>query len=153
MLTLAALLMLQTAPAAGAPPSARAEELGRQVAQAGTLGQLAPLLVARDIAELIAAHPELSPVDQARLRATADAVARAHIDRLLAAEGHAYARAMSEDDLSLIAFFEASDAARRRRAALPQVIIGTMTALGDVDFKTDAIAAFCAETGNACPTP
>jgi len=146
-----AALALQAAPAA--VPSARAEELGRQLAASGTLAQLAPILLARDIEDLLAEHAELSEADLATLRATSERVGRAAFERMLAVEGHAYAQALSEDDLALLVFFEAGDVARRRRAALPSVIAGTMQALTGVDVKADMIAAFCAETGKACTQP
>lgn len=131
-------------------PSARAEALGRQLAGLGTLAQLGPLMTAKDTEDLVADHPELSAADAATLRATAQAQAQTGLERLLAAEGHAYAQALSEDDLALLVFLESSDAAQRRRAATPGVIAATVKSLGSIDFKAETLAAFCAETGKAC---
>lgn len=147
LLPLFAALLVQAAPA----PTAEAEQLGRQLADTGVLATVLPMMSKQQTDELVAAHPELSDADKAALRATATEVARAGIDRLLAAEGHAYAAALAVDDLRALVAAAASPAAQHLRAAQPLIVAGTMRAVGNVDFKGETLAAFCAKTGKACP--
>ena len=142
-----AALLVQAAPT----PTAEAEQLGRRLADTGVLATVLPLMSRQQTEELVAAHPELSDADKATLRITAGDVAKAGIDRLLAAKGHAYATALSVDDLRVLVAAAGSTAAQHLRAANPQVIAATMQAAGKVDFKGEALAAFCAKTGKACP--
>lgn len=142
-----AALLVQSAPT----PTAEAEQLGRRLADTGVLATVLPLMSRQQTEELVAAHPELSDADKATLRATAGDIAKAGIDRLLAAEGHAYATALSADDLRVLVAAAGSPAAQRLRAANPQVIVSTMQAAGKVDFKGETLVAFCAKTGKACP--
>lgn len=136
---------------AASTPSPAAVALGERLARAGTLAALLPLMVTRDIDELVAAQRDLAEADRAALRRIAQATARAQVERLLAAEGRAYAAALPEADLAALVTHAESPAGRRLRAALPGVIAGTMAAVGEVDLKKEALAAFCRETGKACP--
>lgn len=142
-------LMLALALAAAAP-SAEAEALGRRVANAGLLGTLLPMIVKKDTDELVAAHKELTAAEQAELRRLAEATGKAGIDKALNANGHAYAEAISVAELQAVAAFLESPAGLRFRASQPQVIAGTVAALGEMDFKKDVAAAYCRQTGKLC---
>jgi hypothetical protein len=133
-----------------ATPDPAAEALGRELAGTGTLAALAPLQARAETEELIAAHPELTPTDQAQLRALAAKTAAAGTERLLGALGHAYAMRLSKADLAAAVAFERSPAAQRMRAAVPFTIAATMQAVGKMDFKADVRAAFCKDTGKLC---
>ena len=99
---------------------------------------------------MVVAHRDLSAPDRAILRATAAEKAAAGADRLLAAEGRAYAAALPVEDLRALVVQVESEPAKRMRAALPQVIAATMQSAGSIDFKKETLAAFCAKTGKAC---
>lgn len=145
MMPVLALALVQTA------PSPEAEALGKRLAETGTLAALLPMIVAKDRESLIAEHPELSDAEKATLRETADQVARAGIDRVMAATGHAYAVTLSVEDMRVLVAFNESEPAIRWRAATPGVIAAAMTDVGDLNFQMDAIKAFCAKTGKLCP--
>jgi len=149
MLT-ALLVLLQAAGPAAPPPSERAVALGRQVAETGTLGSLLPMIEAKEIDELVAAHPELSSPEQAALRATAHRVARAGVERLFEAEARAYAGAMTEGELRAVVGWQTGPAARALRRAQPAAIAAAVAAMAGTDFKKDALAAFCRNTGKGC---
>ncbi|WP_336960125.1 DUF2059 domain-containing protein [Sphingobium aquiterrae] len=141
---IAALLLLAAA------PTAQAEALGIRLARSGTLASVLPAVAARETEELVSAHPELSAADVATLRATAADIARKGQDRILQAEGRAFAERLGEDDLkTLVAFYE-SPAAARMKAATPDVMKATMDLVGTVDFKGETMAAFCKATGKGC---
>jgi hypothetical protein len=133
-----------------AAPTAEAEALGLRLARAGTLATLLPLMEAKEADELVAQHRDLSPAEQAQLRATAHEVASATAERLLTAEGKAFAANLSIEDLRALVAHAESEAAQRMRAAQPKVIMATMQAAGSVDFKKDVMKAFCAKTGKGC---
>jgi hypothetical protein len=133
-----------------AAPSTEAELLGRRLADTGTLAALVPLITAKETEELVADHKELSDDEKAELRATAKAVAARETGRLLDAEGHAYAVALSVMDLRALVAAAETSAAVRQRAAMPGVIAATMTSIGKLDFKGDVLKLFCANTGKAC---
>lgn len=147
MTAIIAALLLQAA-----TPSPEAEALGRRLAENGTLAAMLPLVSAKETEELVTAQAELSAAEKDELRTTARAIAAKGIDTLLAAEGHAFAAALSLDDLRQLVAAAQSEAAKRQRAAMPRVIASTMQAAGSVDFKGETLAAFCAKTGKACPT-
>lgn len=148
---LAPILAVALQAAATTPiPTAEAEALGRRLAEGGTLGALLPLMIAKDTADMLAAHPELSAADKETLRAIAKDQAAAGMERLMNAEGHAFAAALSVDNMRVLVAAAESDAAKRQRAALPRVIMATMTAADGLEFKRDTLAAFCAKTGKAC---
>jgi hypothetical protein len=150
LLPLFVALLVQATPVTPAP-TVEAEQLGRQLANSGVLATVLPMMSNQQTEDLVAAHPELNDADKATLRATASEVARAGIDRLLAAEGHAYAAALAVDDLRVLVAAADSAEARHLRAAQPRVIAATMQAVGTMDFKGDALVAFCAKAGKACP--
>ena len=146
---LMALTLLAAAPVA---PSPAAIALGERLARTGTLGSLLPLQAEKEADELAAQHPELSPVEQARLRSIATLTAARMATRLFAIEGRRYAELLSEADLRRLVADADSPAAGRLRAAMPQVIAAAMAGMAGVDFKKEVTAAFCAETGKACLT-
>lgn len=143
--------MLMVLAALLAQPSAEAVTLGREVAESGTLAALLPIIAQRDVEELIAAHPELSAAEQAQLRATADRVFAAGRDRLMAANGQAYAERLSVEQLRAIAAFNRTPAAAALREATPGAMLATMQAMGSIDLKRDIAEAFCRETRQLCP--
>jgi len=136
--------------AATAQPSPEALRLGREIAGSGTLAALLPLIKQQQVGELIAAHRELGVSDQAQLRVTADRVFASGRDRILDAEGRAYAANLSLSDLRTIAEFYRTTAAKRLQVALPKVIQSTMGAMQGVDFKADVLAAYCKDAGKLC---
>lgn len=135
-----------------ATPSAEAQRLGRELAEAGTLAALLPLIQEKETEEIVSAHPELSDSDKAALRATAKRVYDLGRERLLSATGRAYAERLSIADLKRLVAFNRTGAARRYRQATPAVIAATMQSVGTMDFKKDVRAAFCTETGKLCGT-
>lgn len=136
--------------AAAAQPSSQAESLGRELADHGTLAALLPLLKAKEIDEILAAHKELSAADQTRLRGTAEKVFDKGREHILSATGHAYAARLSIADLRKLVAFYRTPAAARFQAALPQAIGDTVANMGKMDFKADVLAAYCEETGKLC---
>lgn len=147
LLPFVVLLLAQATPA----PAAEAETLGRQLAGTGVLATVLPMMSTQQTEELVAAHPELSDADKATLRAIAADTARTGTEKLLTAEGHAYAAALSVEDLRALVAAAASPAAQHLHAAQPRVIAATMQMAGGFDFKRDTLAAFCAKTRKACP--
>lgn len=142
----AAALMAQGAPSA----DSEAETLGRRLAEAGTLAALLPTIAAKEREELVAEHPEWNAADKAALRETADIVAKAGIERLMAATGHAYAARLSVEDLRQLVAFNESPVAKRWRDATPGAIMEAMGKVGTLDFKGDTRKAFCGRTGKLC---
>ncbi len=142
--------MLMLLAVAAAQPSPEALRLGRQLAEVGTLSTLLPMMKKSEVEELINDHPELSPNDQAKLRASADRVFEAGRERLLSATGRAYAEHLSIADLRSVLAFQSSAAATRYRSVTPEVIAETIKSVGKLDFKGDVLAAYCKETGKLC---
>jgi hypothetical protein len=136
--------------AAAAQPSPEALRLGQEIAHSGTLAAMLPLLKEQQIGEVIAAHPELSAADQARLRATAERVFIAGSNRVFDTEAHAYAANLSLADLRAVAAYYRSAAARHMQAVLPKIIASTAESMKGLDFKGDVLAAYCKETGKLC---
>ena len=132
-----------------AAPTAEAKKLGRELAEAGTLAAMLPLIQAKETEELVA-QSELSDADKAALRVTAKRVYEVGRDRLLSATGKAYAERLSVEDLRTLVTFEQSDAAKRYRGAMPGAIAAAMQGVGQMDFKKDVRAAFCKESGKLC---
>ena len=128
-----------------------ATDLARQLSASGMLATIAPMVMAKEAEEIVASHPELSDDETARFRASAKATASRLKDRVMAAEADAYAKALTVEDLRALVRFSNSNAAKRQRAAMPQVMVGTMAALGNVDFKGEAKADFCKASGKLCP--
>lgn len=127
-----------------------AEALGRRLAETGTLAAMLPAIAAKEREEVIADHPEWSDADKAAFRETADTVAKAGIERLMVATGHAYATRLPVEDLRQLVAFNESPVAKRWREATPGAILEAMTAAGALDFKGDTRKAFCARTGKLC---
>src|SRR5690348_9749622 len=124
-------------------PSAAAAADARTVAENGMLANIARLKTAAEIEELIAAHPELSDSDKAALRKTGEATANALLERAVAAEAAGYLAHLTADDLTALAAFARSDAAKAQRAAMPAVMVATLAQLnegGEVHFKEDTAA-------------
>jgi hypothetical protein len=135
---------------AASTPSPEGLRLGRELAESGTLAALLPMVADKEIGELVAAHPELSEADRAALRATARATYQAGRDRLMDATGRAYAERLSVADLRALVAFNRTRAAAHYRAAMPGAIASAMQAVGQMDFKKDALAAFCRQMGKLC---
>ncbi|MEA3040235.1 MAG: uncharacterized protein QOE79_2748 [Sphingomonadales bacterium] len=135
---------------AAASPTPEGLRLGRALSESGTLAALMPMVADKEIGELVAAHPELSEADRTALRATARATYQAGRDRLMEATGRAYAERLSVADLRALVAFNRTPAAAHYRAAVPGAIASAMQAVGQMDFKKDAVAAFCRKTGKLC---
>ena len=134
---------------AAAAPTVEAEQLGRQLAESGTLAAMLPLIQAKETEELLG-QSELTDAEKAALRVTAKRVFEGGRERLMAATGKAYAERLSVKDLRRLVAFERSDAAKRYRGAMPGAISAAMQAVGQMDFKKDVRAAFCKESGKLC---
>jgi hypothetical protein len=135
---------------AAAAPSTEALALGRRIAEHGTLAGLLPLMQRKETDELVDAHPELSATDQASLRATAARVYQASREKLMAAEGRAWAEQLTISEMRAVLVFQDGAAGKRYRAATPSVIAATMKSIGEMDFKGDVQTAYCKETGKLC---
>jgi hypothetical protein len=136
---------------AAAAPTPEALQLGREVAEAGTLASFLELVQAKETDELVEAHPELSEADRTKLRAAAHRVYLSGRERLMAATGRVYAERLSVEDLRAIVAYQKSRAGQDYRAAIPAVIAGTVESIGQIDFKGDVAAAYRKETGKLCP--
>ena len=136
--------------AAAAQPAPEALQLGRRIAETGTLAAILPMIQQKETEELVAAHPELDAADKARLRGTAKRVFDVGRERLIQAEAQAYARHMNVRDLRALVAFQSSPAGKRYRAAVPRVIADTAKLIGKADFKGDVLVAYCKETGKLC---
>ncbi|WP_326525565.1 DUF2059 domain-containing protein [Sphingomonas sp.] len=141
-----ALLLQAAAPA----PSAEALKLGVEVAQAGTFGRIAPLLIEQQTDELVRETPGLTLAEQARLREIAAQTGKAGVARVTERMGFAYAQALSVADLRAVLAFARTDAARRYRAAEPNAMATATQTMGGLDFKRDVLKALCAKTGKGC---
>lgn len=119
------------------------EALGRRVAETGTLASLLPMLAAKETDELIAQHPTLSAADQAELRRTAAATLERAKAKLFAAEGKAYAAALTPAELRAIVAWQTGPVAARLRAAQPTAIAAAMGAMQGFDLKKETWAAYC----------
>ena len=134
-----------------AEPTPEALALGREAAQSGILATLLPILEADTTEKLVAEYPELSGSDRQKLREVAHRTYQAGRERLLEADGRAYAEQLSVEDLKAIVAFSRTDAAKHYRDAMPRIAASTMSAAGTMDFKKDVVAAYCKETGKLCP--
>ncbi|WP_420605281.1 hypothetical protein [Novosphingopyxis sp.] len=127
-----------------------AQELGERLARTGTLASLAPLLLEKDTEELIAEQPDLTADEQAELRTIAKATGARLLERVTSVEGAAYAEQLSVVDLRALVMFAQSEVAKRQRAVTPAVIVQTMTAMGEIDFKSEVAEAMCSASGKLC---
>jgi hypothetical protein len=143
-----ALLLVQ---AAAAAPSPEAEALGLRLARSGTMAAILPLMAQKETDELVAAHPELTPAEQAKLRDTAKTTFAAGAAKVEAAFSRAYAGKLTVPDLRALVAQAESAPAKRLRAVLPGVMAEALATLGAMDFKGETLAAFCRDTGKACP--
>ena len=151
---IAALLLLGAQAALPQPvtpsPTAEAEELGLRLAHAGTLAALMRLRAPDEIERIVAGHPELDAADQHRLREIGRQRIEEETERLLSAEGHAFAERLSVADLRLLVAAAESDAGKRRDAILPAVIKATIEATAQIDFGAETVKAFCKAAGKLC---
>lgn len=133
-----------------AEPTTEALKLGREIAEAGTLASLLPMIKEDEIGKVVKDNPELSAAEQAKLRQTADRVFAAGTDKLFAATARGFAERLSIRDLRVAATYARSPTARRMQAATPQVIAASVAAMEGMDFGKDLKAAFCKDTGKLC---
>lgn len=131
-------------------PSPEAEALGQRLARTGTLATMLPLMATKETADLVKDMPGLSPAEQDVLRRIGRETATRQIDRIATAMGRAYAEALTLDELKALVAFNEGPTATRYRSVTPQVMAGTMKAVGPIDFKGETMAAFCKETGKGC---
>ncbi len=136
-----------------ASPSSEANSLARQVAEGGALAAILPVLEARDTLQILAEHPQLSPGEKQALLASAHRTFLRGRDRLMEATARGYAKRLSIQDMRALVKFQRSKAARNHAAATPAVIAESMKAMGPMNFKADAVAVYCRESGNLCPPP
>ncbi|QNE32555.1 hypothetical protein F1C10_11765 [Sphingomonas sp. NBWT7] len=156
MMLLAVLVQGAAAPAAAPPPvvtsapSPAAAAMGERLARSGSIMALLPLVAAKDTDDLVAAHPDLSPAEQARLRATARTTLAAGMARIETAFGTAYAKRLTLGELTALVAAAERLEQQRLRAVQPMVMAEAIAALGALDFKKDVAAAFCRDTGKLC---
>ena len=136
---------------AAAEPSPEALALGKEMAQAGMLATLLPILEADSTEKLFAEFPELGEAEKQKLREVAHRTYLEGRDRLLEADGRGYAEQLSVEDLRALVAFSRTDAAKHYRDAVPRIAASTMAAAGSMDFKKDVVEAYCKETGKLCP--
>lgn len=142
----ATLMLLQAA----AAPSPEAVVLGRRLAETGPLASLLPLIAAKETDEMVASNPKLTAAEQAELRRIAAETLAAGSAKVHTAQGEAYARALSIEDLRALVAFNTSAVAVRYRTAQPAAIMAVVSMPGGLDFKRDTMAAFCTRTGKGC---
>ena len=127
------------------------DRLARQVAEGGALASLLPVMEAKGTQEILAEHPQLSPIDKQALLASAHRTFLRGRERLMEATARGYAQRLSVKDMRTLVRFQRTNAARNQEAATPAVIAETMKAIGPMNFKADAVAVYCRESGNLCP--
>ncbi|WP_085809929.1 hypothetical protein [Sphingomonas sp. TZW2008] len=138
------------APAVTSAPSPAAVVMGARLARTGSIMALLPLVAAKDTDDLVAAHPDLSPTEQARLRATARTTLAAGMARIETAFGTAYAKRLTPGELTALVAAAERHEQQRLRAVQPMVMAEAIASLGTLDFKKDVAAAFCRDTGKLC---
>ena len=136
---------------AAATSSDEVLRLSRQVAESGALAAMLPVIEARDTRDIIAEHPELSPADRQALLASARRTFLRGRERLMEATARGYAERLSVKDMRALVKFQRTTAARNHAEATPSVFAATMKAMGPMNFKADAVAVYCRESGNLCP--
>lgn len=135
--------------AASAEPSSEAQDLGVRLARTSGIVTIAPLMVQKDLADLIKEEP-LSPEQHKRLFEIGKQEGETGIGRVVSALGAAYAKRLSVHDLRILVEQNESAEAIRRREAEPSVLIEAMTTLGSLDLKKATAARMCKETGKLC---
>lgn len=133
-----------------AEPAPEAFALSRDLAEAGTLSAVLPLIQAKETEELIADNPDLTTAERDRLRALAMATFRHGRERIMDATARAYAERLSIEDLRALVAVQKTEAATRYRDLMPEAIAAAMQKIGPMDYKGDVRAAFCKETGKLC---
>ena len=137
-----------SAPAVTSAPSPAAVAMGARLARAGSI--MALLVAAKDTNDLVAAHPDLSPAEQARLRATARTTLAAGMARIETAFGTADAKRLTPGELTALVAAAERPEQQRLCAVQPMVMAEAIASLGALDFKKDVAAAFCRDTGKLC---
>tara|TARA_B100001179_G_C18598034_1_gene408301 strand:- start:2428 stop:2901 length:474 start_codon:yes stop_codon:yes gene_type:complete len=126
--------------------------LATEIASTSLLATIGPLQTAAEVEEIVAQHPELTPEEQASLRAVgaerAEEIGRAALET----EARTLAENLSLETLRVVAAYQRSEAAQAYRAATPMVMGAVMQSLAGLDFKGEVKAAFCAESGKLCET-
>ncbi|PSJ39004.1 DUF2059 domain-containing protein [Allosphingosinicella deserti] len=150
MLILVGALLQAAAPAPAATPSPEAHDLGVRLARTTGLAAIAPALIEKDLTELASANPALTGAERTQLLEIGRKEGRTSVEKLTEAIGSAYAERLSVADLRLLVAHGESPAAARWRAAEPAVIAQAMGALGELDLKKNAAAAFCRQSGKLC---
>ena len=145
MSVLAVAVGLTLASAAAAPL-----DDARTIAANGTLATIGPMIAAREAADMVAAHPELSATEHEQLRAVARSVSDSFGARVVQSEAQALVAHLSPEDLRALAGFAHSPASRRFREKMPQIAGAALQALSGFDFKAEVAKAFCARTGKLC---
>jgi hypothetical protein len=143
------LLLMFLQIAANAAPS-EAQQLGVRLARTSGLAAVAPALIEKDLADLASEDASLTPAERERLLTIGRTEARNGLDKIVQAIGSGYARRLSIEDLRFLVAHGESPAAARWRAAEPMVIAEAMGALGEMDLKKNAAAAFCRDAGKLC---
>ncbi|WP_298812395.1 hypothetical protein [uncultured Sphingomonas sp.] len=136
------------APVMSTPPrthhSSEALMLARRLAQTGTLTTIIPLMVEKDLSDLVAEDKTLTPAERAQVQAKGRELARAKTAELIERMAAGYAARLSLADLRQLAAAAASPAAARKRAADLPITLSTMQAIGPFDLKKQTAAATCA---------
>ena len=144
------MLVLLLLAAASTAPASEAEELGLRLARTSGIVTIAPMLIQKDLADLAAEEPSLSPEQRRRLFEIGNEEGKAGIERLVGVLGAAYAKRLSVQDLRILVEQNESVEAARRRAAEPSVMIEAITALGSMDLKKATAARMCKDSGKLC---
>jgi hypothetical protein len=143
---LAGLLASQGAPA----PTAEAERLGVRLARNTGIATIAPVLIEKDLTELSAEDPTLTPAERDTLFAIGREGGKTGLEQVVQAIGRAYARRLSVADLRLLVAHAETPAAQRWRRAEPAVIADAAAALGSIDLKARTAARFCEVAKKLC---
>lgn len=144
------MLLLALALQAASAPSPDALALAKRLAAGGTLANLLPEMVEKDLTELAAERPTLTEAQQDRIIATGKALAATHIKELIDRMARGYARRLSLADLKELVAAAESPAAQRKRAADIPVTSEAMAAMGSFDLKKETAAKMCAEAKLLC---
>jgi len=136
-----------------AAPTAEQQQLGLQLARLGSIATMLPAIELEQTDELLDEHPELSAGERLALRRIAHRVAVDGMERLIAAEGRAYAEALSLADLKALVAFAQSGPGRRMHLAEPGIARKTLLAMRGYNYKREVMTAMCSETGRGCDSP
>lgn len=136
-----------------AAPTAEQQQLGRELAQLGSVAAMLPAIELEQTDQLLDDHRELRTRERLALRRIAHRVAVEGMERLIAAEGRGYAERLSVEDLRAAVAFARSPAGRRMHAAEPAVARTTLLAMRGYNYKREVMSALCADTGEGCKSP